>query len=137
MTIYVCCKPMFQVFQVFRIYVSSFSMDVAYVAMVIHICFKCFRCFRLMLQVFHLDVAKVDLDVAKSGSRCCKSGSGCCMCCYGYTRIFVAHVSSVHLFQTYVTNVSSGCFKSRSDVAQVAMAPVDDGQWLSVAACCC
>jgi hypothetical protein len=25
---------------------------------------KCFICFRRMLQVFHLDVAKVDLDVA-------------------------------------------------------------------------
>jgi hypothetical protein len=29
-----------------------------------NVCFKCSRCFGLMLQVFHLDVAKVDLDVA-------------------------------------------------------------------------
>ena len=36
MTKYACCKPMFQVF----------------------------RCFRRMLQMFHLDVSKVDLSVA-------------------------------------------------------------------------
>ena len=29
------------------------------------VCFKCFRCFRGMLQVFYIDVAKVDRDVAK------------------------------------------------------------------------
>jgi hypothetical protein len=28
------------------------------------VCFKYFRCFRLILQVFHLNVAKVDLDFA-------------------------------------------------------------------------
>jgi hypothetical protein len=28
------------------------------------LCFKCFRCFIGMLQVFHMDVAKVDRDVA-------------------------------------------------------------------------
>jgi hypothetical protein len=28
------------------------------------VCFECFRCFRLMLQVFHLNVTKIDLDVA-------------------------------------------------------------------------
>jgi hypothetical protein len=31
---------------------------------VVRVCFKCFRCFIRMLQVFHLDVAKVDLDFA-------------------------------------------------------------------------
>ena len=28
------------------------------------LCFKCFRCFIGMLQVFYMDVAKVDWDVA-------------------------------------------------------------------------
>jgi hypothetical protein len=40
------------------------------------VCFKCFRCFRGMLQVFHLDVAKLDRDVlyvASVSEACCKS----------------------------------------------------------------
>jgi hypothetical protein len=42
-----------------------FYLDVAYVCYgSIRMFQACFRCFRLMLQVFHLDVAKVDLDVA-------------------------------------------------------------------------
>jgi hypothetical protein len=45
--------------------VAKVDWDVAYVVMAIHVCFKCFICFRRMLQMFHLDVAKVDLDVAK------------------------------------------------------------------------
>jgi hypothetical protein len=51
------------------------------------VCFKCFTCFRLMLQVFHLDVAKVDLDVA-----------------YVAMTIHACfkHIFQVHLFQTYV-----------------------------------
>jgi hypothetical protein len=39
------------------------------------ICFKCFICFRSMLQVFHMDVAKVDRDVAHGAMDihvCCK-----------------------------------------------------------------
>ena len=31
---------------------------------VINVCFSSFRCFRVTLQVFHMDVAKVDQDVA-------------------------------------------------------------------------
>jgi hypothetical protein len=37
---------------------------VAYIAMAIQTCFKCFICFTRMLQVFHLDVLKVDLGEA-------------------------------------------------------------------------
>jgi hypothetical protein len=61
--------------------------------------FKCFRCFRGMLQVFHINVAKVDLDVAHVAIAihvCCKS-------------LF----NMFHLFQTYVATVLSGCCKSR------------------------
>jgi hypothetical protein len=38
-----CCKRVFQ----------------ADVVGVLSVCFKCFRCFKWLLQVFHLDVAKV------------------------------------------------------------------------------
>jgi hypothetical protein len=52
------------------------------------ICFKCFRCFIRMLQVFHLDVAKIDLDV----------------CVYNGFQVF----SGVLLvFPTYVASVSA------------------------------
>jgi hypothetical protein len=65
-----CCKPLFQVFQMFQRCVASVSHRCCksrsgcctccngYTCM-----FQCFICFIRMLQVFHLDVAKVDLDV--------------------------------------------------------------------------
>jgi hypothetical protein len=68
-----------------------------------------------MLQMFHLDVSKVDLGdahVAMATRACFKS-------------IF-------QLFQIYVANILSGCFKSRSSVAHVAMAPVAGGQRLAI-----
>jgi hypothetical protein len=37
------------------------SSSVAYIAMAIHACFKSFR---LKVQLFHLNIAKVDLDIA-------------------------------------------------------------------------
>jgi hypothetical protein len=45
-----------------------FHIDVAYVAMTIimyvsSVYFKCFSCFRLMLQVFYLNITKIDLDI--------------------------------------------------------------------------
>jgi hypothetical protein len=53
---------------VFYIDVAKVDWDVAHVAMAIHVCFnvccKCFICFRRMLQVFHLDVVKIDRDFA-------------------------------------------------------------------------
>ena len=33
-------------------------------------CFKDFRCFKDMLQVFHMDVAKVDRDVVSVSELC-------------------------------------------------------------------
>jgi hypothetical protein len=48
MSIYVCCKCMFQMFHLFQTYVASVLSDVAYVAIVIHICCK------RMFQLFHL-----------------------------------------------------------------------------------
>jgi hypothetical protein len=64
------------------------------------VCFEYFRCFRLKLQVFHLNVAKVDLNVAYVA-----------MTIYA---CFKQMFQVFHLFQTYVASVSFGCFKSRS-----------------------
>jgi hypothetical protein len=52
-------------FQVFHTYVASvFYLDVAYTcndfSNVSNVCFRCFTCFGRKLQVFYLDVAKVD-----------------------------------------------------------------------------
>jgi hypothetical protein len=53
---------------VFYIGVTKIDRDVACVAMVYTyvsiVCSNCFICLRRMLQVFHLDIAKVDLNVA-------------------------------------------------------------------------
>jgi molybdopterin/thiamine biosynthesis adenylyltransferase len=99
-----------------------FYRDVAYIAMVLYTCFKCFRCFRLMLQVLHLDVAKVDLNVTYVAMAI----HACFKCIF---QIF-------HLLQTYVTSVSFGCFKGRSRRAYVVMAPMKGGQRPAAAACC-
>jgi hypothetical protein len=57
----------FQVFQMFQTYVASASVCCKsrsgcciYIAMTIHTRFKCFICFRCKLQMFHLDISKVD-----------------------------------------------------------------------------
>ena len=84
-----------------------------------HVSSACFKCFRGMLQLFHMDVTKVD--------------QGCCTYCKCFTsmlqlfhmdvasksgmlhilQVFQRHVASVskvlfkmfHLFQTYVASV--------------------------------
>jgi hypothetical protein len=43
---------------------SKQQIDVAVETHIASVCFKCFICFRDMLQVFHMDVAKLDRDVA-------------------------------------------------------------------------
>ena len=67
--------------------------------------FKCFRCFRDMLQMFHMDLAKVDRAVASILEACYK--------------ILFKNVSSVvisvliwmlHIFYAYVARVCSKCF---------------------------
>jgi hypothetical protein len=66
---------------------------------VANVSFKYFRCFRGTLQVFHVDVAKVDRDVthvAMAIHICVKF-------------MFLMF----HLFQLYVASVSSVCCKSR------------------------
>jgi hypothetical protein len=67
-------------------------------ARVASVCFNCFRCFRVMLQMFRIDVAKVDRDVAYVAMAihaCCK-------------RLFqIFHLPSAS--QTYVTSILCGC----------------------------
>jgi hypothetical protein len=104
MTIHACCKYMFQMFYLFfQTYVASM--------------------FIWMLHMFHMYVAIVL--------------AGCCiffaMTFHVFSAVF-ASVSNVCFkcficLQTFIANISSGCFKSRSCVAHVAMASVADGQW--------
>jgi hypothetical protein len=61
-----------------------------------------------MLQIFNLDVAKVDLDVAYVAM----TVHAC------FKRMFQVF----HLFQTSVANVSSRCFKTRFGRAHVSSA---------------
>jgi hypothetical protein len=102
----------------------------------IHVCFKC------MFQIFHL----FQTYVASVSFGYCKTRSGCCIYMqvfqvflYVYCKCFIlmfpiaAHVFSsffwcfgrmlqvFQLFWTYVASVLSVCYKSRSDVAHVAM----------------
>jgi hypothetical protein len=84
---------------------------------------------RRMLQVFYLDVAKIDLDVAYTCklqvyvSSVSDVSYECCKCffrtlymfCNGYTRVFL-------VFQTYVSSVSTVldiCCKYSSRCAKV------------------
>jgi len=81
----------------------------------LHTCFNCL--FSCVLDISYL---------------CCKSGSRCCICCYiAIHACFESIFQLFHQFQLYVANVSSLCFKSRLDVAHVAMCA---GGWWAVAA---
>jgi hypothetical protein len=46
---------------VLHIHVAKVYRDIAHVVKAIHICFKYFICCRRIMQMFYLDVAKVDL----------------------------------------------------------------------------
>jgi hypothetical protein len=119
------------------------------------------KCFRGVLQMFYIDVAKVDRDVAhlqwlytdvsSVESKCfiCFRRilcvyiysilqlvlSGCLQCLqwlYMWFQVFFVvfrkcfrrMLQVFQLFRTYITNVSSTCCKSRSDVAYVAVGPI-------------
>jgi hypothetical protein len=113
-----CCKCLFQVVQMFE-YVASVLYwccksrlrCCTYCNMFSSVCPKCFIYFRRILQVFHLDVAKVYLDVAYTCMlQACVSCVSyvCCKCfiwilhmfCSGYKRVFLVfhmHVVSVSI----------------------------------------
>ena len=82
--------------------------------MLANVGFKCFRCFRGMLQVFYIDVAKVDRDVpyvVMVVHVCCKRMflmfhlffrcmlqvflSGCCICFTHMLQVFYLNVAYV------------------------------------------
>ena len=109
-----------------------------------------------MLQVFYLDVAKVDLYVAYT---CMlqvyvSSVSGvsyvCCKCfiwilhmfCNGYHAIHVFSwcfrriLQVFQLFWTYVASISSRCCKNRYDVAHVVVGPTCRSRLLQLLGLC-
>jgi hypothetical protein len=119
----ICCKLIVSsVSDVFRHMFQMFHLDVAYVAMALPACFK------RVFQVFHTYVCKcfiwklqkVDLDVAYVAMPI--------HTCFNHM------IQVFHLFQTYVANVSSECFNSRSECCT---APVADRQRPAATACCC
>jgi hypothetical protein len=77
--------------------------------------FGCCICFTHMLQVFYLDVAYVFAMVFQVFSGIFTSVADTCF------KGFIC-------LHTYVANISSECFKSRSGVAHVAMMPVTGRQ---------
>ena len=114
MAIHVCCKRPFQMFYLpfSNVCCKCAYLDVAYVSCICCKCFiwmlcmftmvssvfsvfasasdACFKCFRCMLQVFYIDVAKVDRNVAHVAMAI----HVCSKCLF---KIF-------HLFQTYVAS---------------------------------
>ena len=128
-----CCKCFF--LDVAKVYIDVACVCWLYTH-VSSVYFKCFICFRRMLQVFYLDVTKVDLNVAKVDlyvaytcmlqvyvSSILGVSYVCCkrfiwilhMFCNGYS---ATHVFSwcfrrilkvFQLFRTYVVSISSRC----------------------------
>jgi hypothetical protein len=99
----ICCKRLFQVFQMFQTYVASIlyryckvDRDVAHVAMMFSsVSPKCFICFRRILQVFYLDVTKVDLNAAYTSKLQVYVSSVLYVCCNCVFLVFHTYVASV------------------------------------------
>jgi hypothetical protein len=134
---FICLRGMLQVF---RMDVAKIDRDVAYVAMVIHICCK------RMFLMFHLLYCKcVYLDVAYVLYICCKRFIWMLrMCCNCFSSVFSCVFVSVSdacfkyfiCLQTYVANVVSVCFKSRSGVASPSLLSVASPWCLLITFCC-
>jgi hypothetical protein len=62
---HICYNNMFHLFHLFQMYVASvlFGCCIYYNDYVASVCSKCFIYFSRMLQLFHLNVAKVDLNM--------------------------------------------------------------------------
>jgi hypothetical protein len=76
------------------------------------ICFECSKYFRLMLQVFHLNVAKVDLDVA-------------------YV-VMAIHACFKRMFQVFIS------FRRMLRIFYMDVLKVDfRGAYVAIAWCCC
>jgi len=111
----------------FHIIVAKVDLDVTYVAIAIHACCKG------VLQMFHLFVFS-EASCKCVYFECCI----CCKCfyldvayiCIGFSSVFRCFckcfrciLQVFQLVRTHVASVSSGCCKSRSGVAHVAMEP--------------
>jgi hypothetical protein len=114
---------------------------------VANICFECFRCFKGMLQLFYIDVAKVDWDVAYVAivvHVCCKGLlpmfhlclSGCCICFTHMLHVFYLDVAYVckgfEVFLGVFFKVSEACCKCAFQMFQTYVASV-----LSECCICC
>jgi hypothetical protein len=76
------------------------------------LCSKCFGCFIDMLQVFYVDVAKVDRDVAYVAMDvhvCCKLLFPMFHLFFFRRMLQVSFIWMLHMFHTYVASVLSGC----------------------------
>jgi hypothetical protein len=86
---------------------------------VANVCFKCFRYFRGMLQVFRMDVAKVDREVAYVAS----VSDACCKRLFEMFHLFHTYIVSVfiwilYMFYTCLVRVCSKCFSCFSLILQ-------------------
>jgi hypothetical protein len=80
--------------------------------------FKCFKCFRGMLQVFYIDVAKVDQDVVHVAMVFSSVCPTCFICFRHLLQVFYLGVAKVdldvaytYMLQVYVSGVSYVCCK--------------------------
>jgi hypothetical protein len=81
------------------------------------VCSKCFICFRCMLQVFHLEVAKVDLDVACIYMQMFHVFSYLCCKCFIWMFAYIRN-DYTHVFK-YFFGVFCKCFKRMLQVFEL------------------
>jgi hypothetical protein len=87
-----------------------FAFSLPYIA---YVCFKCFRRFRCMLQLFHLDVAKVHrgiLHMLQVFQKHVASVYSKCFICFQTYVAIVFLILLLRKFYTYVATVCSKCF---------------------------
>jgi hypothetical protein len=132
-----CCNVYFNCFrgmlQVFRMDVAKVDRDVAYVAMAMPSCCKrlfqmFYLFFRRMLQAFYLNVAYVASVFIWMLHMLAMTFN----CFQVFYKCFRCMLQLFQFFRTYATSVSSGCCKSRSDVAHVGIGPTCYGRFASV-----
>jgi hypothetical protein len=93
-----------------ELHLSKQQGDIALKAHVASICFKCLICFRGMLQVFQIDIVKVDRDIAYVAMvvHVCYKGLFQCFICVSDV-CCKCFIWMLRMFHTYVASVSCGC----------------------------
>jgi hypothetical protein len=88
------------------------------VALKLYVVIVCFKCFRGMLQVFYIDVVKVDRNIAHVAMVFSSVYPKCFICFRCTLQVFHLDVAKVDLdvaytcmLQAYVSSVSYVCFK--------------------------